>query len=407
MKPLISANYAFVAAFLGACLASCSSASGGGKSSGHGASGGATGTSGAVGTGGSAGADTSVGSGGGGVQIHLLSEAGIDLPDGNSACTGPTPPSYCVDAAPTCGDGRIDQADEQCDDGNTVSGDGCSSTCQIEPGWECAVPNTPCTKIPRCGDGVLQPIIGETCDNGNTVSGDGCSSTCQIESGWVCPTPGQPCKDTVVCGDGVIEGNEQCDDGNTVSGDGCSSTCTLEPGYTCPMAGSPCLPKCGDGILTPPEQCDPGPAGALDVARPAAGWQAGRALVPRGTTPAIRRSAETVSKRAPKVATTAQLATTTPATAAARSVHSSRHALREGARARLYAVMASSSRAKRAMTATRPTAMDARPPAGSSLAGRAPCRPLGPRYRFPSYTGTSTTMMQSTATRTSTQARRG
>ena len=34
-------------------------------------------------------------------------------------------------AAPVCGDGSVD-ASEQCDDGNTLDGDGCSSTCRIE-----------------------------------------------------------------------------------------------------------------------------------------------------------------------------------------------------------------------------------------------------------------------------------
>ena len=33
--------------------------------------------------------------------------------------------------APVCGDGSLD-AGEQCDDGNTLDGDGCSSTCRIE-----------------------------------------------------------------------------------------------------------------------------------------------------------------------------------------------------------------------------------------------------------------------------------
>ncbi|MEO7732722.1 MAG: Ig-like domain-containing protein [Kofleriaceae bacterium] len=32
-----------------------------------------------------------------------------------------------------------------------------------------------------CGDGVLQPLVGEECDDGNTVSGDGCSATCTAE----------------------------------------------------------------------------------------------------------------------------------------------------------------------------------------------------------------------------------
>ena len=54
---------------------------------------------------------------------------------------------------------------------------------------------------------------GEQCDDGNMVSGDGCSATCQIEPGFVCPMPGQPCVSTVVCGDGRIDGSEQCDSG--------------------------------------------------------------------------------------------------------------------------------------------------------------------------------------------------
>lgn len=55
-----------------------------------------------------------------------------------------------------CGDGILDENgrdnilgtedDEQCDDGNTVSGDGCSSTCKTE----------------FCGDGML--LGDELCD---------------------------------------------------------------------------------------------------------------------------------------------------------------------------------------------------------------------------------------------------
>lgn len=64
-----------------------------------------------------------------------------------------------------------------------------------------------------CGNHIVE--AGEQCDDGNTVSGDGCSSTCQNE------TP-------AVCGNGMVEAGEQCDDGNTTSGDGCSSTCQME-----------------------------------------------------------------------------------------------------------------------------------------------------------------------------------
>ena len=36
-----------------------------------------------------------------------------------------------------CGDGAVDQATEQCDDGNTTPGDGCDANCQIEAGVGC------------------------------------------------------------------------------------------------------------------------------------------------------------------------------------------------------------------------------------------------------------------------------
>ena len=39
----------------------------------------------------------------------------------------------CVDS---CGDGNVHQ-DEECDDGNQISGDGCSEECTVEEGWLC------------------------------------------------------------------------------------------------------------------------------------------------------------------------------------------------------------------------------------------------------------------------------
>lgn len=35
--------------------------------------------------------------------------------------------------------------------------------------------------VPYCGDGGLEPLL-ERCDDGNTVSGDGCSATCEVEA---------------------------------------------------------------------------------------------------------------------------------------------------------------------------------------------------------------------------------
>ena len=72
-----------------------------------------------------------------------------------------------------------------------------------------------------CGDGVLQPELGEECDDGNGVSGDGCDRYCWIEPGWTCDFPGRPCYQEGYCGDGIVQWQlgEECDwgysDGDT------------------------------------------------------------------------------------------------------------------------------------------------------------------------------------------------
>ena len=150
-----------------------------------------------------------------------------------------------------CGDGII-QAGEQCDDGNVVNGDGCSSTCQVQTGFSCT--GTPSVCTTTCGDGIKAGA--ESCDDGNTVNGDGCSSVCTVQSGFFCT--GSPSVCATICGDGIKVGAEQCDDGNTVNGDGCGSTCNVESGYSCTGSPSVCTPTCGDGIKTGAEQCDDG-----------------------------------------------------------------------------------------------------------------------------------------------------
>jgi cysteine-rich repeat protein len=81
-----------------------------------------------------------------------------------------------------------------------------------------------------CGDGTVDP--GEQCDDGNTVAGDGCDALCQTEGG------------AGVCGDGTVDPGEQCDDGNTTPGDGCNALCQDEgDGFVCapaPLEG--CIP---------------------------------------------------------------------------------------------------------------------------------------------------------------------
>jgi len=152
-----------------------------------------------------------------------------------------------MDSLPsTCGNGFVDPG-EECDDGNTLFGDGCSTLCQIECDFSCGCgdPTKPCKPVVICGDGIRSS--SEACDDGNNSDGDGCSAKCQVEAHWVCPVPGRRC--TSVCGDGVLVGSETCDDGNTVPGDGCGQNCLVEGGAQ----------YCGDGVTSGAEECDDGP----------------------------------------------------------------------------------------------------------------------------------------------------
>ncbi|MFY1829343.1 DUF4215 domain-containing protein [Myxococcus fulvus] len=150
-----------------------------------------------------------------------------------------------------CGDGVTQKSEnEECDDGNIDSDDGCSSTCKIE----------------RCGDGVTSTLRKEVCDDGNTSSGDGCSSDCKsteecgnriidLAAGEVCDDGNTQdddgcsatCRSDESCGNRILERDEICDDGNNTNGDGCSSDCKSNE-------------KCGNGIvdLAAEEVCDDG-----------------------------------------------------------------------------------------------------------------------------------------------------
>src|SRR5687768_15407711 len=87
---------------------------------------------------------------------------------------------------------------EGCDDSNEVSGDGCSATCAMEPGYVCELPGTPCRQ-PRCGDG-FQDFIWTGEGSGGTSSMGGAGGSAGSAGG-----------------SGVFE---SCDDGNVASGDG-------------------------------------------------------------------------------------------------------------------------------------------------------------------------------------------
>ncbi|QSQ24588.1 DUF4215 domain-containing protein [Pyxidicoccus parkwayensis] len=157
--------------------------------------------------------------------VSTLTGCETEVPQQQQSST-PTPVLVSQASSALVGDGRI-QPGEQCDDGNTVSGDGCSATGTIESGYLCHVPGRACSLASLCGNGVTNP--GEACDDGNTtVENNGCSATCDLS----------------LCGNGAFNNRpypnfdqEICDDGNRFEGDGCSRQCEVEPGYAC--AGSP------------------------------------------------------------------------------------------------------------------------------------------------------------------------
>lgn len=181
-----------------------------------------------------------------------------------------------------CGNGVVEpEYGEACDDGGRVSGDGCSANCRIESGWNCTQKDETGKSVcvQTCGNGVVESEYGETCDDGNTASGDGCSSACKAEAGYNCVVAKDSQRSTCyarLCGDGYVAGSEECDDGNAKDGDGCSSSCKREPGYHCPAGGGACEKDvCGDGKVTGDETCDEGTnktAGCIDC-KMQAGWE--------------------------------------------------------------------------------------------------------------------------------------
>ncbi|CAD8213751.1 unnamed protein product [Paramecium octaurelia] len=207
---------------------------------------------------------------------------------------------YCKNI---CGDGivAIDPSGfftEQCDDGNTINYDGCSSTCEFQcqnssictncidyKCEACAVGYTLSSQkicIPICGD--LQIVEFEQCELTFILPYKGCQNClakCQ-NSCLTCDNSGLGCLACQtgytridylcysICGDEIVTQDEECDDGNLIIGDGChfckfscQDSCLYclkgicnycQEGYQ--LIQSKCYSICGDGVQKYNEQCD-------------------------------------------------------------------------------------------------------------------------------------------------------
>src|SRR5262245_9165970 len=85
-----------------------------------------------------------------------------------SSCAG-TRPHESGDSGTTDGAGVLDQ----------------TSYCVADAGPPCSAS--------KCGNKIVDTSAGESCDDGNRISGDGCSADCTVETDFRCDTPGQPC----------------------------------------------------------------------------------------------------------------------------------------------------------------------------------------------------------------------
>jgi len=202
----------------------------------------------------------------------------------------------CGDSSPNnpsavCGDGKL-SGSEECDDGNTINGDGCDSTCKFscmstDSTRDCASDNE-CLTASTCNDAT------HTCSTGTAVPDDQlCDGGASYCLSGVCTA--------AVCGNGKVEPGEDCESGDTCNH--CKFLCTDDPATQCTGTapscqtfacasdstcvavpdvaadGSSCdtahptnvcvngtcqAPACGDGVREAGEQCDDGNTLNLD-----------------------------------------------------------------------------------------------------------------------------------------------
>jgi cysteine-rich repeat protein len=124
-----------------------------------------------------------------------------------------------------------------CDDGNLCT---LTDTCQ----------NGICTgaDLLTCGDGTVQPECGEECDDGSTGDGDGCSAVCLVEPCSVCTSEPSVC---------VPDAGAPCDDGNVCTNDDACDAGGVCVGETKPRTGCARPVQPGGALLKIKESANP------------------------------------------------------------------------------------------------------------------------------------------------------
>ena len=201
-----------------------------------------------------------------------------------TATPTPTPTSVCGNS--------IVETNEDCDDGNTQSGDCCDSSCQFEPVTQsCNWDNNPCT-LDHC-NGAGSCVLGSYASTGtpcdadtNVCTVDQCdgSGNCLFQNnapfGVVCGNDGQFCN-----------GQEVCNGAGTCSAHS-GSPCTTECNQTCNEATDTCFDPAGtpcseDGLVCTRDECD-GAGACTHPARPDAECPKGYVLLEAPSSAAVQ-----------------------------------------------------------------------------------------------------------------------
>jgi hypothetical protein len=201
---------------------------------------------------------------------------GDPLPDDTPCTTPDGQEGRCRTAlcAPVlCGNATVN-AGEECDDGNSVNGDGCETNCRTSchSASECADTNVCtedlCETVPT-GRMCTHPFTTDPCDDGDDCTMDD-----------VCDGAGTCAGTAYDCAPGLCESDSRCDgeggctpvyaDPGTACDDGlhCTTASACDGGGRCLGSGN----ACDDGVLCTTDDCTEGTSGPECDSSIAAGW---------------------------------------------------------------------------------------------------------------------------------------